>query len=111
LKSGKVILKVMENKQQIIGQLKPQYFWDVDVSKINDKTNKRLIIERVITYGTLDEINLIVKNYGRAEVIKVVQKLTCLDPKTLNFISKIFEIPKNDFKCYRKPLKSQFTME
>jgi len=97
----------MKTKLNIIEQLKPHYFWDIDFSRINATANKRLIIERIITYGTLDEIDLIVENYGRAEVIKVVQKLTCLDPKTLNFISKLFEIPKNDFKCYGKPLKSK----
>lgn len=97
----------MNSKQHIIAQLKPQYFWDVDLSKLNDTANKRLIIERVITLGTLQEIDLIVNHYGRSEVIKVVQKIT-FDPKTLNFISKLFEIPKNDFTCHiRKPLKSQ----
>jgi hypothetical protein len=97
----------MNSKQHIIAQLKPQYFWDVDLSKLNDTANKRLIIERVITLGTLGEIDLIINRYGRSEVIKVVQKIS-FDPKTLNFISKLFKIPKNDFTCYtRKPLKSR----
>ena len=101
------IVQEMNNKQHIIEQLKPHYFWDVDLSKLSDTANKRLIIERVIKLGTLREIDLIVTHYGRSEVIKVVQKIN-FDLKTLNFISKLFKIPKNDFTCYiRKPLKSQ----
>lgn len=98
----------MAPKQSVIELLKPHYFWDVDLSKLNDTANKRLIIERVITLGTIVEINLIVTHYGKSEVIKVLRKIT-LDPKTLNFISKLFEIPKNDFICRTgKPLKLQY---
>ncbi|MBN1185590.1 MAG: hypothetical protein JXB49_25110 [Bacteroidales bacterium] len=95
-------------KQHIIGQLKPHYFWDVDRSAIDDTANKRLVIERIITYGTLGEISLIISNYGRSEVIDVIRKLNFIDPKTLNFMAKLFNLSKTDFKCYtRKPLISR----
>jgi hypothetical protein len=80
------------HKQHIIGQLKPHYFWDVDRSTIDDTANKRLVIERVITYGTLGEICLIISNYGRTEVIDVIRKSKSLDPKTINFIAKFLEL-------------------
>ena len=79
-------------KQHIIGQLKPHYFWDVDRSTIDDTANKRLVIERVITYGTLVEISLIISNYGRTEVIDVIRKSKSVDPKTINFIAKFLEL-------------------
>ena len=88
----------------LIQKLKPHYFWDVDFSKLDVHANKRLIIHRVITLGSLEEILMIVNHYGRPTFLSEIKKLS-LDPKTLNFVSKVFEIPKNEFVCYnRKPL-------
>lgn len=89
----------MNQKLPFIGQLKPQYFWDVEISRLDDAKNKRLIIERIVTLGSLEEIKAIIAHYGRSEVVQVVQKLI-LDPKTLNFLSKYFDIPKTSFQCY-----------
>jgi len=94
------------HNHKLIDRLKSRYFWDMDVSKMNDNSNKRLIIERVFTLGTLDEIKLVVDNYGKSETVRVVQQLKCLDKKTLNFASKLLGIPKKNFRCYTKPLMS-----
>ena len=46
--------------------------------------------------------------YGREEVERILLNLNFLDPKTLNFVSKFFNRPKSDFKCYtRKQLTVQ----
>lgn len=98
----------MNTKLNINEVLKPQYFWDVDPLKLDSAANKRLIIERVFTHGSLNEIKSIVQYYGRNQTISILRKISYLDPKTLNFISKLFVIPKRDFKCYtRKPLMPQ----
>jgi hypothetical protein len=86
----------------LINQLNPRYFWDVDISKLDDNIAKRLIIERVVSLGSMLEINLILKHYGRTNVIEVICRLNYLDPKTFNFISKLFNLPKNAFKCYTR---------
>ena len=94
----------MNNNHPILQQLKPHYFWDVDFSKLDVNTNKRLIIKRVITLGSIDEIGLIVNHYGKPAFISEIKKIA-LDPKTLNFVSRVFDIPKNEFECYTmKPL-------
>jgi hypothetical protein len=82
------------------------YFWDVDPDKLDAEKSKRLIIERIFSLGTLKEINAIIEFYGRKDVIHVLENLNYLDPKTLNFVSKLFNRPLNHFKCYtRKQLK------
>lgn len=97
------------NKQlHIEKDLKSEYFWDVDISKLNAHISKRLIIERVFAMGTMKEIRLIIKFYGEKEVIDVLTRLNYIDPKTLNFISKFFNISYKAFKCYtRKQLNPQ----
>jgi hypothetical protein len=85
-------------------QINPQYFWDVDWSNPEADASKRLIIERVVCLGSLHEIYLLLKHYGRRTVIEVICNLNYLDPKTLNFIAKFFNLPKNAFKCHKRKL-------
>jgi hypothetical protein len=96
----------MINPEDMLSQLQPQYFWDVDFSSLDLQKNKRLIIERVFTMGKLQEIHAVMGYYGSSVVIEVLTSLNYIDPKTLNFISKYYKIPKKKFKCYsRKRLK------
>ena len=85
-----------------VKQLNPVYFWDVDYSRLDPIRSKRLIIERVFTFGTLKEISLITEFYGKKKVIETLCSLNYLEPKNLNFISFLFHIPKKDFKCYQR---------
>jgi hypothetical protein len=88
--------------------LKPQYFWDVDFSDNPEHVSRRLIIERVFIFGNLKEIKMLIDHYGRSVVVDELCKLNHLDPKTLNFASKMFNKPKKIFKCYiRKQLTPQ----
>jgi hypothetical protein len=88
--------------------LKPQYFWDVDISDNLDHVSRRLIIERILIFGNLKEIKMVIDHYGRSVVVDELCKLNYLDPKTLNFASKMFNKPKKSFKCYiRKQLTTQ----
>ena len=92
----------------LIEQLNKAYFWDVDIAQIDNEKSKRLIIERVINYGNLYEIKLIIDFYGIKEISSILCKLNYIDPKTLNFISLLFHVPKTKFKCYtRKQLTNQ----
>ena len=89
-------------------QLNKVYFWDIDLLKIDEIYSKRLIIERILNYGNLQEIQLIIKQYGEKEIKKTVCDLNYIDPKTLNFISMLFHIPKVKFRYYiREQLTNQ----
>jgi hypothetical protein len=88
--------------------LNPQYFWDVDLEGLDVKRSKKIIIERIFVMGTSKEINLVIKYYGIREVLDVLKNLNYIDPKTLNFVSKLFKISLQSFKCYtRKQLNQQ----
>ena len=83
-------------------QVNKAYFWDVDFSKLDWIESRRLIIERVLTLGNIDDLRLILKVYTLDEIRLTICNLSYLDPKTLNFASLLFNIPKNRFKCYIK---------
>ena len=98
----------MSEHLNISKDLNPQYFWDVDTNVLDTIKSKRLIIERVFVMGSSREINLVIKYYGTGEVIDVLKNLNYLNPKTLNFVSKLFKISLPSFKCYtRKQLNHQ----
>ena len=91
----------MEEKVNITPLIKQKYFWDVEFTP-GKPVSKRLIIERIFSYGTLSEINLLLKYYGEEEVKNTLLNLNYLNKKTLNFASKYFGISKKEFKCYTR---------
>ena len=98
----------MESTTFNLNTLSSHLFWDVDISKLNVDKSKRLIIERVFLLGTAKEIMLVNKYYGVIEVVYVLKCINYIDPKTLNFVSKLFNISLQSFKCYtRKQLNPQ----
>jgi hypothetical protein len=94
-------------KLNILKNINPKYFWDVDPGRLNADGSKRLIIDRVFTMGTAKEIMHIINYYGAKEVEEVLKKQNYLDPKTLNFVSRLFNIPLKTFKCYTRQLLNQ----
>lgn len=78
------------------------YFWDINIKNLDEVKTKRLIIERVANLGNLEEIKLLLNHYGKKELVKTICNLNYLDPKTLNFFSLVFNIPKSNFKCFTK---------
>jgi hypothetical protein len=98
---------VTEEKDSITSLLRQAYFWDVDFGS-RKAVSKRLIVERILSMGTLAEMALLIRYYGEEEVEKVLINLNYIDPKTLNFVSKHFGRSKKTFKCYtRKQLIPQ----
>ena len=92
----------MGKKQNILNYLNQQYFWDVNVKNLHPDRSKKLIIERVFTLGTIDELKKMLDYYGSEEVCNVLKNLNYLDDKSLNFASKLFNQPLKSFKCYRR---------
>jgi hypothetical protein len=91
----------MDSKSHLISILKPHYFWDVDISGLNDDKACRLIIERVFSLGDMHEINQVINFFGENKVIEMLSDLAYIDPKTLNFITKLFNKPSEEFRCYQ----------
>jgi hypothetical protein len=78
------------------------HFWDVDVNHLDMEKSSRLIIERVFSLGELDEMAVLIRYYGKTRIIQTLQNINYLDPKTLNFITKLFDLPLDSFKCYTR---------
>jgi hypothetical protein len=78
-------------------------FWDSDASQLDISKSKLYIIERVLTRGNFNDFKKMLSLYPLKEIKLHVVKIKDLDPKTLNFCSFYFDIPKEKFECYMKP--------
>ena len=85
-------------------RLRKSLFWDVPANALDLEKNRRLILERVFSRGNLEEFRLVNQHYTVEEIKESVKKIGYLDNKTLQFISKTYQIKIVDFKCYRKNL-------
>lgn len=82
--------------------LRKELFWDTDFNNLYVEKHKRIIIERVLTLGNLDEFLFILNTYDNQTLISVIQQLGYIDPKTLSFVESFFNLSKKELTCYIK---------
>lgn len=86
----------------IVKELSPQYFWDTEIEKLDAMHSRRLIVERVFSLGTVEEIKRVISYYGEQTVVEILTGLNYLDPKSHNFAALLFNLPLSSFKCYKR---------
>lgn len=92
-----------------INDLSPHLFWDVDKTNLEWKKHEAQIIEKVLIYGLLDDWKLLNLVYGKEKIKNVSRNLRSLDDVTLTFLCTIYELKKEDFRCYtERPLQTNF---
>ena len=90
------------DKDVFLSKLSKYLFWDYNISTLNPHNDINLILERVFTRGTENDEKEIFRFYNISNIKNSVINIRCLDKKTLNYLSVILNIPKEDFKCYKK---------
>jgi hypothetical protein len=83
-----------------IADLSPHLFWDVDKNGIDWEKNKKFIIQRVMTYGLINDWQIIYTYYGMVDIAKTAMTIRDLDQKSLSFIALLSKVPKEKFLCY-----------
>ena len=83
-------------------ELSKAIFWDTDYDSIDWEKNARYVIERVLMYGTIEDWRTIQGYYGRERIRDEMLQSRDLDPKSLSFLSCIYNIPKEKFRCYTR---------
>jgi len=86
--------------------LSESLFWDLDITKLNEQKNERIIIERVFSRGDISDVRTIIEFYGLDIIKQEIVKAGFLDNKTLKWASDFLDIPITNFKCYLKKLST-----
>jgi hypothetical protein len=78
-----------------------QAFWDVNFEDIDFAKNARDVMNRVLMNGVLNDWKELNKYYGIERIKEEVIKMRYLSDITLNFCSFYYQIPKEEFRCYK----------
>jgi hypothetical protein len=93
---------LMENN--ILSKLSTHLFWDCNIDCLDPNIDKKLILERVFSRGTENDEREVFNYYGENVIKNTVLDIKYFDKKTLNYLSVVFNVPKEEFKCYKRSL-------
>ena len=93
----------MENDDFLM-RLSQYLFWDCNISMLDPNIDRKMILERVFSRGTEKDEKEIFCFYGKEVIKNTVLEIKYFDKKTLNYLSIVLNISKEDFKCYKKSL-------
>jgi hypothetical protein len=88
----------------ILTKLSKYLFWDCDTDTLDPNIDRNLILERVFSRGTENDEKEVFSYYGKNVIKESVLTVKYFDKKTLNYLSIIFNVSKEDFRCYKKTL-------
>ena len=95
------------NPQQFINQLSDHLFWDVDRQKVDAQRSKMFIIQRVLEYGFTEDWKNTLSYYGPQKIVESAKNMRYLETKAMHFVSKLFNVKLEDFRCYNFKQSSQ----
>jgi len=81
-------------------------FRDADETKFDYEKHAGQIIPRVFMRGNVDDIKQVLHFYGREKVKQVLLETRYLDNMTLSFSMALFNLNKEDFRCYKLSLST-----
>jgi len=73
--------------------------WDVDPETFDLQKGRRLVMQRVLMLGTLDDLHLLKTLYPLSVIRDEVMRIKDWDDKVLNFISLWLNISREQFAC------------
>ena len=74
--------KVDQKKKYPDMPRRPSLFWDVDPKTVDPKKHARYIIERILEFGTDEEVRWLWTHYSREIIGDVARKSRVLRPRT-----------------------------
>ncbi|HEQ65242.1 MAG TPA: hypothetical protein ENN64_00225 [bacterium] len=80
-------------------------FWDVNPDSVDLVNNMSFVIERILEYGRLKDIEWLFSLYEKDEIIKVLRKSKRISSKSGNYfyLTLNLEEDKENFECFKKP--------
>ena len=89
-------------------KIRNSLFWEYEIEKINWQQMRVIIVQRVVERGRINDFYAILNIYGLKGVKEAIKQIPYLNQKDLAFVCSVFEIKKEELKCYtKKPLKNQ----
>lgn len=89
-------------------KIRNSLLWEYELGKINWQQMREIIVQRVIERGRINDFYAILNLYGLEGVKEAIKQIPYFNQKDLTFVCSVFEIKREELKCYtKKPLKIQ----
>jgi hypothetical protein len=75
-------------------------FWDIDLADLDMEKHRAFIVERVLDYGSWEDLLFIRKYYGMEQLKEIALGIRSMFPESLSFIATITRTPETQFRCY-----------
>ncbi len=82
----------------VIPELSPHLFWDVDPQGVDPELHAAWLARRVLEYGRWQDWGKLVDYYGKPRLAQIVTTLRALDPKAFSFCRAWFDLPASAFR-------------
>jgi len=83
-------------------KINPSLLWEYNIEEVDYTRMRNIIVQRVTERGWPRDWYAILNLYGVDGVKNALRELPYLNDKDMNFVSREFNIPLTDFKCYTK---------
>jgi hypothetical protein len=83
-------------------QIRETLLWEYDLDQFNWEDMRILVVQRVIERGRMNDFYAILNLYGLTGVRDAIKQISYLNPKDLSFVCSVFNLNKEDLKCYTK---------
>ena len=81
-------------------EIPPYLLWSFNKSKVDPQKMYKTIIEQIVERGSIKDIAHIIKYYGLNQVQDVTLRMPVLNPKRVNLMSLLWDIPVEQFKAW-----------
>lgn len=87
----------------------PSLLWEYDLSDFDWWKSRKIVVQRILERGWLEDYYAGFNLYGGIEGFReIIKEVPFLSPRDMNFACIVFDLKKEDLKCYtRKLLREQ----
>ena len=78
-----------------------RYFWDVDVSTLNEKCDASFVIHRLFECGDLEAVHWLLNSYSAEQLKNGLIHCRVLSAKSAVFWSNLLNVPLQTLTCIR----------
>ena len=87
-----------------------QYFWDVDIKKLDPLEKSFFVINRLLDKGNVEAVKWVRKTYSRKTISDTFTTMRGYQPKVASFWSLFLNIPQEKIICLQEPYLSRRRM-
>ena len=86
----------------------PSLFWEYDLSDFDWWKSRKIVVQRILERGWLEDYYTGFNLYGGIEGFReIIKEIPFLSPRDMNFACIVFDLKKEDLKCYTRKLSRE----